>query len=296
LEKKNQTLEDDLDDFMKDEEEFMEDEVELKKDEPKVERIEESELINTGTSLGKGFSGSVMLGNYKNQQVAIKNFKSSQYSQKEKEILEKLDHHNIVKMIGYVESEQQIQTIVFEKLDEDLHKYGRKNLSNKERIDLCLEISKGLLYLHDKTILHGDIKPENFMISLATKRVVVADFGYSSQLKNFGDEIEFKKGTLLYVAPEIITNFKATLASDVFSFAITMSFLLTGNYPYREHGFTKDSLQIATSVAFDDLRPSLPNEMDISLKQLLIACWSSNPLGRPSIKYIFNFFLNYKFD
>ncbi|KAL3726546.1 hypothetical protein ACJRO7_031445 [Eucalyptus globulus] len=76
-----------------------------------------------------------------------------------------------------------------------------------------------LSYLHDKGIVHGDVKPCNFLVDL-DGTVKVTDFGLS-HLAAYYTSSEVG-GTINYMAPEVIKDGKSSLKVDVYSFGITL--------------------------------------------------------------------------
>ena len=96
------------------------------------------------------------------------------------------------------------------------------------------DILKGLLYIHDKNVLHNDIKPENIMIdkNLVPKLV---DFGLSC------DAHICKMGTLCcsgfsgtpdFASPEMYSNEVRYPASDIWSLGVTLYVMALGKYPF----------------------------------------------------------------
>ena len=261
---------------------------------------EEEELFNLSIfpsdlkykkMIGEGGFGIVYEGTYKGtKEVAIKKSMKSGELKREKDILQKFNDPKVVKLIGFVEIDSQISTLVFEKLDSNLKNYFLNNvLSHNEKMDVCYQTSKALSYLHDNLVYHGDIKPENFLISTDSKRIVIADFGFSVALNESGGVVQTKSGSFEYVAPEIAKYGTGFLASDVFSFAITISFFLLDRRPYSETPERK--LSLVRLVVNNNLRPTLPKEyINSSMETMIKKSWDSNYLNRPSMKSLFQLF------
>ena len=97
---------------------------------------------------------------------------------------------------------------------------------------------KTLLYCHDNCIVHGDIKPDNFLIE--NKNPILIDFGLSFKNDIFSNNLnknvviyKGKQGTEGYMAPEVNDNYIG-LCSDVYSLGITIYHLFTNESPYFE--------------------------------------------------------------
>ncbi|EPS64239.1 hypothetical protein M569_10541, partial [Genlisea aurea] len=158
----------------------------------------------------------------------------------EVQLLAKIDHKNLVKLLGYVEKGDE-SMIVTEyvpngTLREHLDGLKPKKLDFYERLEIAIDIAHGLTYLHfyaEKQIIHRDIKSSNILLT-DSLRAKVADFGFA----RLADESEKThvytqaKGTLGYVDPEYMRTYKLTTKSDVYSFGILLLELLTGRRPF----------------------------------------------------------------
>jgi aurora kinase len=128
------------------------------------------------------------------------------YVPRELHIHESLCHRGIVSMFGHFsDSYDQLSVVMILEYCLrsvwDILKGGR--ICEKDAARFVSDISKGLEYLHSKSILHRDIKPHNILISLEGK-AMIADFGISvvshkSRRQSFA-------GTRVYQAPECFNN------------------------------------------------------------------------------------------
>ncbi|XP_068696623.1 tyrosine-protein kinase JAK2-like [Montipora foliosa] len=87
-----------------------------------------------------------------------------QQFQREAELLKMFDHPNIVKCAGY---DQKNGKIFMELMDgnlQQLQEQEKQRLNNKDRKLLMEDASRGLMELHEKRTIHGDIKPNNILI------------------------------------------------------------------------------------------------------------------------------------
>jgi serine/threonine protein kinase len=158
----------------------------------------------------------------------------------ESEIMKKLDHPNIVKLLGssgksnairedgpelpvnYIAMEYAENGEIFEFISES----GR--FSEPEARFYFHQLIEGLEYMHDKGYYHRDIKPENLLMD-EDYNLKIADFGFTTTYQ----VCNTKKGTYGYMWPEILAGvpYKADLA-DLFASAIVLFILLSQHPPF----------------------------------------------------------------
>lgn len=131
-----------------------------------------------------------------------------------------------------------MQREVFERFNSK----NRVQYTFKKRIDIMLQLIQGVKYLHNKHIYHGDLKPENIM--LTDERVVIVDFGcafYSRRGRERANKF-FMKGTPGFCAPEIsdmeVLDREVELAKlDVWALCCSFYYLFEGKLPFRDENF-----------------------------------------------------------
>jgi serine/threonine-protein kinase/endoribonuclease IRE1 len=112
-------------------------------------------------------------------------------------------------------------------------------------LQVLLQLTKGLQYIHSKDVIHRDIKPENILISITNPVVMKwADFGYSKPTNNRGSaSMSGPRGTICWVAKEIIPFLRlrnceglvgrCSKQGDIFSAGCVFFFFLTrGVHPF----------------------------------------------------------------
>ncbi|XP_051127948.1 calmodulin-binding receptor-like cytoplasmic kinase 3 [Andrographis paniculata] len=196
--------------------------------------------------IGEGGFGTVYKAELPNGQVvAIKRARREHFEalrtefRSEVELLAKIDHRNLVKLLGYVEkgNERLIITdyVPNGTLREHLDGLKGKILDFNQRLEICIDIAHGLTYLHlyaEKKIIHRDVKSSNILLT-ESLRAKVADFGFA----RLGDESDKThvstkvKGTVGYLDPEYMRTYQLTDKSDVYSFGILLIEILTGRRP-----------------------------------------------------------------
>jgi len=183
--------------------------------------------FNLDNSLGSGGTGSVYRAKHipTGSTYAVKVYSFDTASSKEKaykyfirevRIFHRLRHPNIVHFYGMI-NENDINSkqacIVMECMDSSLTDWIDTNFKPddpaywKKAIDIALQVTRGLAYLHYLGILHGDLKPQNILTDTEAKIVKLCDFGTSKQVASKtatkGTAI---KGTLAYMAPEMFDD------------------------------------------------------------------------------------------
>lgn len=125
-------------------------------------------------------------------------------------IMRKFDHPNIIKLHSVYETEQSIYMVIdalsggsLLKLIQNQHKFTIFEIKS-----IANGIAKGLLAMHQKQIIHCDIKPENILFrrpfnDITENNVVIADLGISSKI-GLASSYKSRCGTPGYIAPEII--------------------------------------------------------------------------------------------
>jgi len=110
------------------------------------------------------------------------------------------------------------------------------------RLHLLADVAGGLAYLHAASAIHGDVKPDNVLLTAVTPEsplpaAKLADFG-SSLLRREGTKTRNtmmgERGSLLYMDPRLFDPAASiTAASDVYSFGIMAWQVLSGLEPYK---------------------------------------------------------------
>jgi len=156
--------------------------------------------------------------------------------QREIEILKAVKHPNILNLVEYFESAEQIDLVLEFMTGGELFEQivQRGNFNEGDAILIIEQVLEGLKYLHNMGVAHRDLKPENLLCSLEDSRVVVADFGLA---KNFGrgELLQTHCGTPSYAAPEVVRGDAVyDQAVDLWSVGVITYVLLAGFFPFYD--------------------------------------------------------------
>lgn len=142
---------------------------------------------------------------------------------------------------------------------------------------LAHDIGNALVAVHQAGIVHRDVKPSNVILGNSGAKII--DFGVAhasdlSQLTATGMNI----GTPSYMAPEQAKSGDVSPASDVFSLGVLLYFAVTGKLPFGEGG----TAEVLFRVVYEDPDVSSLNDVEPSLRDLVLRCMSKDPLHRPN--------------
>ncbi|RIB21292.1 kinase-like domain-containing protein [Gigaspora rosea] len=148
-----------------------------------------------------------------------------------------------------------------------------------ERLDILSEISSCLSQLHNVNMIHKNLHSGNILYYRLSS-ITISDLGLCKPLDDENSKDIY--GVIPYVAPEVFSDASYSLASDVYSFGIIASEVVSGNPPF----YNKAHDQGLVFDIFMGRRPQLPQEIPQHLKKLLFKCWDVNPNERPTMQQI----------
>uniref|UniRef100_A0A1L8DKT6 Tyrosine-protein kinase n=1 Tax=Nyssomyia neivai TaxID=330878 RepID=A0A1L8DKT6_9DIPT len=238
--------------------------------------------------LGSGQFGDVWEGLWNNTTpVAIKTLKSGTMDPKdflaEAQIMKKLRHAKLIQLYAVCTMEEPIYIITelmkHGSLLEYLQNKGR-NLKLPQLIDMAGQIAAGMAYLESQNYIHRDLAARNVLVG-DNNIVKIADFGLARLIKE--NEYEAKVGArfpIKWTAPEAANYSKFSIKSDVWSFGILLTELVTyGRIPYP--GMT--NAEVLSQVEHGYRMPMPPNCIK-PLYEIMLECWHKDPMRRPTFE------------
>src|SRR5229473_1007847 len=161
-----------------------------------------------------------------------------------------LNHPNIGAIYDVVEHAGELWVVMEYIEGETLRRRLKQPISTDEFFAIATQCCEGLQAAHEKGIIHGDIKPENIMLTPGN-RVKILDFGVARRIWRASNPDDATKsmetmtasgGTPAYMAPEVLLQQPDDGRSDLFSIGLVFYEMLGGEQPFQS-----DSL--ATTVA-----------------------------------------------
>eukprot|EP01113_Clastostelium_recurvatum_P001880 TRINITY_DN1077_c0_g1_i1.p1 TRINITY_DN1077_c0_g1~~TRINITY_DN1077_c0_g1_i1.p1 ORF type:complete len:484 (+),score=137.89 TRINITY_DN1077_c0_g1_i1:145-1596(+) len=206
-----------------------------------------SDKYEVGKELGRGGFSVVYQGESRATQehVAIKDIDKNKLTpadfvllQREVEIMTKLDHKHIVKLIDKIDSREHLFLILEIVPGGELFDRVRLkgNYTEVDAAEVVTQILDGVAYMHEQGVVHRDLKPENLLIKDGPdgkEAIKIADFGLSKDTSE--DVMTTACGTPSYVAPEVlVAAHKGSYdpRCDIWSVGVITYVLLSGCMPF----------------------------------------------------------------
>ncbi|PRQ21594.1 putative mitogen-activated protein kinase kinase kinase STE-STE11 family [Rosa chinensis] len=200
-------------------------------------------------------------------------------SQLEQEIalLSQFEHENIVQYYGTQKDESKLYIFLELVTKGSLQKlYQTYHLTDSHVSVYTRQILQGLKYLHDRRVIHRDVKCANLLVH-ANGSVKLADFGLAKTIKM--NDIKSCQGTAYWMAPEVV-NRKSQgygLPADIWSLGCTVLEMLTGMVPYSNLEWMQALWKIGKGEP-----PLVPDSLSKEAQDFIRLCLQVKPDNRPT--------------
>uniref|UniRef100_A0A2K6T657 non-specific serine/threonine protein kinase n=1 Tax=Saimiri boliviensis boliviensis TaxID=39432 RepID=A0A2K6T657_SAIBB len=208
-----------------------------------------------------------------------------QAAEQEAQLLSQLKHPNIVTYKESWEGGDGLLYIVMGfceggDLYRKLKEQKRQLLPENQVVEWFVQIAMALQYLHEKHILHRDLKTQNVFLT-RTNIIKVGDPGIARVLENHCDMASTLIGTPYYMSPELFSNKPYNSKSDVWALGCRVYEMAT-----LKHAFNaKDMNSLVYQIIEGKLLP-MPRDYSPELAELIRTMLSKRPEERPSVRSI----------
>ncbi|KAG2461549.1 tyrosine-protein kinase HCK isoform X2 [Polypterus senegalus] len=249
------------------------------------------ESLKLEKRLGAGQFGEVWMATYnKHTKVAVKTMKPGSMSVEaflaEANLMKSLQHDKLVRLNAVVTKEEPIYIITEFMEKGSLLDFLKSDEGNRQKlpklIDFSAQVAEGMAFIEQRNYIHRDLRAANILVS-KTLVCKIADFGLARIIED--NEYTAREGAkfpIKWTAPEAINYGSFTIKSDVWSFGILLTEIVThGRTPYP--GMSNPEVIRSLERGYRMPRPEpCPNE----LYEIMLKCWKDKPDDRPTFEYL----------
>ncbi|KAG8938655.1 hypothetical protein FRC03_007039, partial [Tulasnella sp. 419] len=211
----------------------------------------------------------------------------------EANILGCLDHPNVAPMLGLSVPVDSPPSLISPWYPNGSLTTYLKSSEEVNRVRILYDLSCGLEYLHSRSIVHGDIKPENVLID-ADGRACWCDFGLAHLLDGAAgitgetSSSTFRGGTVRFFSPEQLKpereGQRKTTMMDIWAFGCLMAQVMSGEPLYGEckAGYLVCVEIMQGNLPMNTLVQVTLHPDQIPLWMIVDQCWRKDPNSRPT--------------
>jgi serine/threonine protein kinase len=265
--------------------------------EGEIGRIKIEKLIARG-GMGEVYEGiDVVL----KRKVAIKIMSAGMRLSKERrqaflneaQVLSSLHHPNICQVYDFFEDNNR-DVLVLELINGKTLRQLLDSKAIKNPIAIAIQIAKALTTAHERGIVHRDLKPDNIMVT-DMGEVKILDFGLAraeptnnpSTLEDTNLKHTQISGTPAYMSPEQARGERSNSATDLWSFGLVLSELLSSQRPFSERSSSEQSSSAQLLERAQNAQVEIPKGLakleTVLLTQLLSAKAQDRPTARSTL-------------
>uniref|UniRef100_A0A8C9T638 non-specific serine/threonine protein kinase n=1 Tax=Scleropages formosus TaxID=113540 RepID=A0A8C9T638_SCLFO len=243
--------------------------------------------------IGEGAFGEVFLVRAKddsnNTECVVKEINMRKMSAKEKEasrkevtLMAKMKHPNIVTFLMSFEERSTLYIVMEYCSGGDLMKRIRMQrgilFTERQIVDWFVQICLGLKHIHDRKVLHRDIKAQNIFLTGNGMKAKLGDFGIARMLNNTMEMARTCVGTPYYLSPEICEGRPYNNKTDIWSLGCVLYELCTLKHPFEGSNLR----QLVMKICRGHYHP-VAAHYSYELRLLVTQLFKVSPRDRPSV-------------
>ncbi|TFK69178.1 Pkinase-domain-containing protein [Pluteus cervinus] len=249
-------------------------------------------------TLGEGEFGKVKLGLHTvwGEEVAVKLIRRVTVDNtlrmskvgREIEVLRTLKHPNIVRLYDVIETDKYVGIILEYASGGELfdHILAHRYLREKDAAKLFSQLISGVWYIHQKKIVHRDLKLENLLLD-KHRNVIITDFGFANRFEHRADDLmQTSCGSPCYAAPELVISDGLYVGSavDIWSCGVILYAMLAGYLPFDDDPANPDGDNINLLYRYIVNTPlSFPDYISAEARDILGIMLVPDPTRRASL-------------
>ncbi|KAM4588782.1 serine/threonine-protein kinase Nek4 isoform 3-T3 [Odontesthes bonariensis] len=153
-------------------------------------------------------------------------------------------------------------------------------LPERQVVEWFVQIAMALQYLHERNILHRDLKTQNIFLT-KTNIIKVGDLGIARVLENQNDMASTLIGTPYYMSPELFSNKPYNHKSDVWALGCCVYEMST-----LKHAFNAKDMNSLVYRIVEGKLPQMPSRYEPQLGDLIKSMLCKRPEDRPDVKLV----------
>ncbi|XP_044888973.1 testis-specific serine/threonine-protein kinase 6-like [Mauremys mutica] len=202
---------------------------------------------------------------------------------RELSILRVIRHPHIVRIFEFIEVCNGKLYIVMEAASTDLlqlvQRLGRLPCVPDAR-EIFGQIVGAVRYLHDRNLVHRDLKCENVLLTPDSRRAKLTDFGFGKEARGYPDLSTTYCGSAAYASPEVLLGIPYDAKKyDIWSLGVVLYVMVTGCMPFDDAHILSMPRRQKKGVLYPDGLPPLPEPCKTLIAQLL----QFSPASRPGV-------------
>ena len=203
----------------------------------------------------------------------------------EAKVMSAFDHPNIIKFIDVYTTTNGKLNIVMNYADggdlsSKISQQRGRLFTENEILDLFVQVLLAMKHVHDRKVLHRDIKGQNIFL-MKSGLIKLGDFGISKVLSNTVEKARTMVGTPYYLSPEIVENRPYSFKSDIWSLGVLLYELCTLKPPFDGTSIRHLGLNIVRGIY-----PPPPPHFSRDLKMLIAQMLTVDSNRRPTVAQI----------